>query len=272
MDFSSVFNHISYHAVYDASILEALEYARKNGFAGIQVADETPHLSFENLSPKEVESVGAYARNHGLYVNMHAPDEAASLLQYSRHLQSGIMSYYKALFDFASKVGSRIVTLHVGKISTFRTAITPEYLIPPSDEPFYRRTLNESIREIIDLAEDRFCLCMENYQLDPFILDILSPYVERQEIALCWDLAKTEPPTLEYFLKYSNHVRQVHLHDVCVSPQGTRKSHRNIGTGDLDFIYYLTQLASKDVQDYCIEVRPREAAVESLQTLRKLLC
>ena len=41
---------ISYHAVYDHSILEALYYAKENGFTGIQIAVETPHLSFENLS------------------------------------------------------------------------------------------------------------------------------------------------------------------------------------------------------------------------------
>ena len=47
---NSILDKISYHAVYDKSIVEALEYADANGFSGIQIAVEAPHLSFEKLS------------------------------------------------------------------------------------------------------------------------------------------------------------------------------------------------------------------------------
>ena len=41
---NSILDNISYHAVYDDSILSALEYAKDSGFSGVQVADETPHV------------------------------------------------------------------------------------------------------------------------------------------------------------------------------------------------------------------------------------
>jgi hypothetical protein len=45
-----ILSKVSYHAVYDDSILEALRFAKANGFAGVQVAVETPHLSLDLLS------------------------------------------------------------------------------------------------------------------------------------------------------------------------------------------------------------------------------
>ena len=54
---SVIFKRISYHAVYDDSILDALKFAKNNGFKGIQVGIETPHLSFECLESQEIDSI-----------------------------------------------------------------------------------------------------------------------------------------------------------------------------------------------------------------------
>ena len=43
----NIIKRVSYHAVYDESILGALKFASETGFSGVQVADETNHLSFE---------------------------------------------------------------------------------------------------------------------------------------------------------------------------------------------------------------------------------
>src|SRR3989304_803814 len=97
-----ILERISYHAVYDASVLDALEYAKSNGFAGIQLAVELPHLSFESLSEEQIREVEAFAESNGVYITIHAPDEAASLFQHSRFLREGIRNYYRALFEFAA--------------------------------------------------------------------------------------------------------------------------------------------------------------------------
>jgi sugar phosphate isomerase/epimerase len=62
-------------------------------------------------------------------------------------------------------------------------------------------------------------------------------------------------------------VRQVHLHDI--DTHG--RSHRVVGTGVIDFGHYLKLLRDVDVWDYCIEVRPREKAVESMENLKNIV-
>jgi len=44
-----------------------------------------------------------------------------------------------------------------------------------------------------------------------------------------------------------------------------------IGTGEVDFARYFRVLREADVEDYCIEVRPREKARESLSVLRTIV-
>jgi sugar phosphate isomerase/epimerase len=67
------------------------------------------------------------------------------------------------------------------------------------------------------------------------------------------------------------HIKQVHLSDTKQDKKDTRRRHLVIGTGELDFIEYLNKLSEVDVLDYCIEVRPREKAKESLEVLKKLI-
>ena len=44
-----------------------------------------------------------------------------------------------------------------------------------------------------------------------------------------------------------------------------------LGTGRVDFMRFLPRLAEAGVLDYCIEVRPREKAKESLMNLRAMV-
>ena len=61
-------------------------------------------------------------------------------------------------------------------------------------------------------------------------------------------------------------VHDAYLHDI-----RDGLSHRVVGSGGLDFMHFLPRLAEADVAEYCIEVRPREKADESLVNLRKLI-
>jgi len=263
----TILDRVSYHAVYDTSILDALAYAHQNGFAGIQVAIETPHLSFELLSESQIQEIADYAASHDLYISIHAPDEAVSLFQSSRHLQAGIMQYYEALFSFAEAVSARILAIHAGAMSRFSTDTVPELEFPEEDLPLYQGTFRRNLEEIVRLADGRFMLCVENYAIDRVALDLLTPYLERGDLFLCWDLAKGigRPELEDFFFGNLPWVKQVHLHDL------KHRSHRTIGSGEIDFSRYLGVLKDADVEDFCIEVRPREKAKESLETLKALL-
>jgi sugar phosphate isomerase/epimerase len=268
-----ILDHVSFHAVYDASIMDALEFARDSGFAGVQVAVESPHLAFEQLSEAEIAEIAGFVKSQGTFISIHAPDEVASLFQHSRHLRDGIQNYYRALFDFAATVGARLVTIHIGEMATFRTDTRREMTVPEPDRAIYRQIVTRNLDGLLSLAAERLTICVESYALDEFSLFLLKPYLDDRRLALCWDLAKTwNKPALErFFFSSMDRVKQVHLHDVRTDDRSNQRGHCVIGTGEIDFAYYLNRLSEVDVLDYCIEVRPREKARESLEGLKRVL-
>jgi len=270
---NSILNSISYHAVYDASIREALVYASENGFAGIQIADESPHISFERLSAKQINEVKHAVQEQDVYIVLHASDAAASFFQPNRHLITGIRNYYAALLEFAHKVSAKLVTVHLGEMTSFRTDSQPEYRIPNEDFIFYKKVFLENLDFLLDMNKKQFPICVENYNLEQSTLDMIIPYLERGDIFLCWDIAKSfkKPELEDFFFGHLSWVKQVHLHDQRRNPDGQVRTHCVIGTGEIDFKTYLSVLSKADVQDFCIEVRPREKARESLEILKQII-
>lgn len=269
-----ILERLSYHVVYDESIVEAIEFASGNSFSGIQVAVESPHLSFENLSLADRAGIRRRREELGLRIAIHGPDDVASLLEPSSQIRKGILSYYTDLFAFASDIGAILTTIHIGHPTVYPTDTIPETRFPEVDIRYYRTTLEENLQSLVALARGRGYICIENYLLEDFILQVLAKYIRESKLGLCWDIAKTynrdgsinEP--LQYYMKENLFaVRQVHLHDL----DSKGRSHRVVGTGVIDFGYYLELLKDVDVLDYCIEVRPREKAIESLENLKRIV-
>ena len=260
-----ILDRISYYAVYDESILDALRYARDNGFTGVQMDAQSPHLSFERLSDSDCREIREFVAQNSLRLIVHTPEDNVSLYETSRFLRAGILSYYEALFDFAEKAGSQIVTFHLGNLATWKTDTQPFQAQPAADIPIYHESLKSNIERLIEMADRRFVLCLENFKLTA--LEMLQSFLDDGRLFLCWDLAKTEGPEFEAFMwKNLAHIRQVHLHDI-----RDGRSHRVVGTGEIDFMRFLPRLGEAEVMDYCIEVRPREKALESLENLKRLL-
>jgi sugar phosphate isomerase/epimerase len=210
---------------------------------------------------------------NNLYITVHAPDETASLFQPSRFLREGILNYYRALFEFAIKVKALLVTIHIGQMTAFPTDTVRELTVPEEDRAIYREVARQNIDKLLDFTSGYFTLCIENYALDQFSLLLLRSYLDEHKIALCWDISKSwnNPVFERFFFSGVEHVKQVHLHDIRQDDRGKERSHRVIGTGEIDFPYYLNRLSEVDVLDYCIEVRPREKAKESLLALKQTL-
>ena len=274
-DLTPILDKVTYHAVYDESTMEALRYARGNGFAGVQVAVEAPHLAFEDLSGAECDEIAGFCAGEGMRVSVHAPDYACSLFEVNRHLREGIFRYFRALLDFAERIGSELITLHLGTMATFGTDTVPRRTLPEVDAMLYRRALRENLARLIDLADGRVLLCVENVGLDEPAMEALQEHLDSGRLHLCWDLAKTYTGSQrcneeleEYYWRNISHIRQIHIHDVGGGPS---YSHYVIGTGRVDFMHFLPRLAKGNVEEYCIEVRPREKAVESLASLRGII-
>jgi sugar phosphate isomerase/epimerase len=271
---SYILAKISYHAVYDESIIEALRFALDTGFTGVQAAIETPHLSFVRLRDQEIDEVRSFRGQHGLRLILHAHDETASLWESNRHLREGIRTYYRALIEFARRVGAQMVTIHLGSPALYGTDTEPRRMLPDIDQRLYREALVENLDFLAEASSGGPLVCIENERLNPIARGVLQGYLERGAFGLCWDLAKMYNRDMEidsalerYFWDNARYVRQVHLHDRI--PDGS--SHRVIGTGMIDFRGYLERLSGYDIVDYCIEVRPRDKAKESLERLKRLV-
>ena len=268
-----ILNHISYHAVYDSSILDSIEFASRNGFSGVQIAIESPHLSFENINSKEILEIRKKSNKLGISITLHGPDDVASLMNTNPSIRKGILSYYARLFDFAKKINANLVTIHAGAPAIFPTDTTPSEMLPKNDIQYYKKAFEENLKDVIKLAEGKTHVCIENYLLYDFILEVIQKYLSRNEISLCWDIPKTynkdgsvNQEIMNFFMKNLSAVRQIHLHSI-----RDGHSHKVIKPGFIDFCYYFNLLKNVDVWDYCIEVRPREKAVESLKNLKEIL-
>lgn len=268
-----ILNKVTYHAVYDKSIMDALQYAHTNGFAGVQVAVEAPHLSFERLDDRECEEINQRRQAFNLRISLHPPDHTCSLFETSEALTRGIRDYYRNLFAFAQKTGAEIVVLHLGTIPSFLTDTQIPRRSPELSLPAHRRALHDNLQRLIELADGRIVLAVENFHFEPTTLEVLESLLAHGAVSLCWDLAKTYDKSLnlnadleEFFWRNLAHVRQVHLHDI-----RTGGSHKVVGTGGVDFMRFLPRLAQANVLEYCIEVRPREKALESLNNLKQII-
>ena len=268
-----ILTKVTYHAVYDASILDALVYAHAHGFAGVQVAVEAPHLRFDLLHNEARAEIAAFREANGLTLSLHGPDDVASLFESHPGLIRGVFSYFEDLFGFAEEVGASIITFHPGAMTQWGTDASPRMLRPEEDEDLYIAAFRSNLDRLIRLAADRFTLCIENYKLEPLLRDAIQERLDSDRLALCWDLPKTylsrgepDPALEEYFWDNLRHVRQVHLHDLRPG-----QSHCVIGTGTVDFMHFLPRLADANVAEYCIEVRPREKALESLNVLAEMV-
>jgi sugar phosphate isomerase/epimerase len=264
----NLLGRVSYHAVFDESILDALRYARAHGFAGVQVAVEAPHLSLDELTDARCSRIASFCKRHGLFVSLHGPDKAASLFAASRPLREGVFGYFAEVFERAERMGAARIVLHVGTMPAFGTAPRPGRALPETDRDCLCRVLEANLRRLVELAAGRFTLCVENVGFSEPVMATLGPLLDGRRLALCWDLPKgrNDAAVQAFYWRNLRHVRQVHLHDVVDG-----LSHEVLGTGTMDFGSYLPRLAAADVQEYCIEVRPREQALASLIALKGLL-
>jgi len=271
----------TYHAVYDDAIMDALRYARTNGFAGVQFAVDVPTLSHERLSAAQRDAVGRYREEYNLTISLRT---SISLTQTSPAVLAGVFEYYKGLFQFAEDVSAAAVVLPLGTLPAFPTDTDPRLDYPPQSQTAWTANLDANLRRLINLAAMRFTLAVEPVRLARPVVDVLTPLLGDAGLSLCWDLPRTyrraphlpvyedarqweiDPAAETFFVKHLRHVRHARLHDL----RG-RQAHRVIGTGEVDVPRFLHRLTDANVREFTLDVRPREKALESLQNLKKLL-
>lgn len=273
-NYTSIENRLSYHAVYDDSIAAALHWAATNGFRGVQIPVQVPHFRVLELSQSECDEIEYLQRVRGLHLTLHAHDDNVSLFETDLRLRQGILEYYRKVFAAARRLHALLVTIHLGAPPRFPTAGSTGRKQPEQDLRSWSRAATENLQGLVEISRGEPLICVENFSFTPDVQAVLQPFLDREELALCWDIAKCYDRKLnldteqeEFVLRNGEHVMQVHLHDIDVEG----RSHRVIGTGVIDFAGHLQKLAEHNVLDFCIEVRPRESARASLEALKQML-
>ena len=275
MEWNRIFDRMSYHVVYDDTIADALEYASSHGFSGVQIATSVPHLALESMDGEELAKIKKRSTELGIRINLHAPDELT--LTHTQHrVNDAIMSYYSGLIGIAQGLGAQIITVHPGALAAYPEDAAPYKKRPEKDTEAYAEIFDDNLKRLAAMAEEKVHICIENLDLEGPTMNALEKHIKNTDLALCWDLPKmysyngddvsVKTETQEFLFRNLKRIRQVHLHSIA-----NGKSHRVIQKGAIDFRQYLSMLKDVDVLDYCIEVRPREKAVESLSNLKKML-
>lgn len=267
--FKKIRSRIGYHVVYDESIVDAIDYASKNGFASIQVDLTMPKFFPERYRRTSRQQIRGHAKKRNIEITLHLPGEDFSLQTLHPKIRSAIVERIKEVIDFADDVRATRVTIHPGTVPVFSMPGLGDVPITKQYPDLHKEALESALRELSRYAKGKTCLCIENSPFSKIVMDVLDKLLSEEEnIFLAWDIAKTynrdgslKADVEEFFLKHLDKVRECHLHD-----RSEEGPHDVIGKGKIDFVRYLNLLGDSDV-GYTIEVRPREIALHCLQII-----
>jgi sugar phosphate isomerase/epimerase len=98
---------IGYHAVYDESYADALEFAASKGFDCVQFDLNVPHFSLHRLSAGERSRIRDLAARLGLRLSFHAPGDDVSLFTDHPGIRDAVLRHFAEIVGIAEEVGAR---------------------------------------------------------------------------------------------------------------------------------------------------------------------
>ncbi|MFW9976888.1 MAG: TIM barrel protein [Candidatus Thorarchaeota archaeon] len=262
--------------IYDKSLEDALQYASKSDWTGIVPDIGVPHFSPEKISQKSRKKLHELSESLGIEWGFHAPGDDISLYTTYSPIRSAIMSYFKEVIDLARDLSNTMtnVVIHPGRPPSFRKAGDTEDAYVNENFSIYETTLFENLLELIEYARPNVNIALENNGWSPLIRHSIPSLIARG-MRLCLDIPKLYDTSLKLkkddwrlFQQFSETIEVVHIHDY-IPELG---SHQLLGSGKIDFSESLNLFSRMEhPPQYVFEVRPREAATESLIRLDRVL-
>jgi sugar phosphate isomerase/epimerase len=266
--FERIRSRLGYHVVYDKSIVDAINFASKNGFAFIQIDLAMPKFFPEKYDQNARKEIREYAERKKIDLTLHVSGEDFSLQTLHSRIRFAIIDRIKEFMDFAQDIHAIRITIHLGTIPVFTMPGKGDVQISEQYPDLHREVLEGTLRELSSYAKEKTVLCVENALFNKIVMEVLDTLFLKEGVFLTWDIAKTyrQDGSLiveveDFFLKHLDKVRECHLHD-----RTEKGSHEILGRGKIDFIRYLNLLGDWNI-DYTIEVRPRERALTCLRII-----
>lgn len=269
-------NNRAYHVIYDGSLMDAVQYAAKNDWTSVVPDIGVPAFSPDKISSEERARLREMSRELSIGWGFHAAGDNISLFSTYPPIRTGIIQYFKQTINLAREIstGPTNVVIHAGTPPKFKKARNQPGNFNEMHRDFYAQTLRENITTLIEHAFPHVKIVIENTGWNSLIRDVIRSLLPKG-LKLCLDIPKLYGPGFKileedwnFIKEHKGFIEVVHIHDI----DPTLGSHQVIGEGILDFERYLRFLSEIQTKpQYVFEVRPREAAHESLLKLGRLL-
>jgi sugar phosphate isomerase/epimerase len=266
----------AYHVIYDASLRDALAYAKEHNWTEIVPDLGVPRFFHTEYSEDDRAELRANSKTLNIEWGFHAPGDDVSFFTAYPPIRESILSYFREIIDFARSVsnGQTNIVVHCGKIPSYHKSPGYAPSFRQEHHEFYREVFYENLHSLIEYGGQDVSIVLENISWNPLVLEVIDDLVPKG-LKLCLDIPKLFTHELHLieadwrtFQKQKSAIEVVHLHDM----SSKLKSHLIIGSGSIDFEEFLRFLSEIDRSlQYVMEVRPREAANESLQVFEELL-
>jgi hypothetical protein len=266
----------AYHVIYDKSLLDALNYASEHDWTGIVPDFNVPRFSPNRFSSADRAKLLEISTLLNIEWGFHAPADDISLYITHSPIQKAIVEYMKQIIDFARDVSwnKTNLVIHAGKPPSFKQAGDTIDKFTEIHSDVYANALESTILELVDYAHPNVAVSIENHAWNSLTRKVVRNLIPRG-LKLCLDIAKLYKSSQNLidddwmiFNENSESIEVVHVHDWMNGLQ----SHQIVGKGTIDFQQSLRLLSSLEKPaQYVFEVRPREAAQESLHRFGVLL-
>ena len=269
-------NSRAYHVIYDDSLTDAVKYAAENNWTSIVPDIGVPAFSPERISSEERTKLREMSRDLSIGWGFHAAGDNVSLFSTYPPIRAGIMQYFKQTINLAREIstGPTNVVVHTGAPPKFKQARGKLGNFSVIHRDTYAQAFRENLTELIEHAFPHVKIVLENTGWTPLIRDVVKQLLPTG-LKLCLDIPKLYGPGFKIIEEDWNFIQEhkgvievVHIHDI----DPTLGSHQVVGEGVVDFERYLRFLGGlPNKPHYVFEVRPREAAHESLLSIGRLL-
>lgn len=247
-----------------SSIVDAIEFASKNGFATVEINLNMPEFFPERYDKQEREHIKKFAKYNNISLTFHGPEDI-NLCSMQRLVAETGVTRLKECIDFASELGGERFTFHIGDSVKF-TMVDGSIYVEDYYKDKFEVLLNNSFKEVVDYAKDKIIICAENTGYFSSVKRYAIKQLLGKGLYLTWDMGHSflKKEQQEFMIENCEYVRNVHIHDV----KG-KKDHSIIGEGDVDFKHFMSFVEKNDAY-YIIEVRPKEAALESYKNIKEI--
>lgn len=262
--------------IYDDSLEDAIRYAAENDWNGIVPDIGVPTFSPDKISTEERARLKDLSHELSIEWGFHAPGDDVSLFTTYPPVREGILKYFKQLINLARELSVKPtnVVIHAGTPPSFRKAGVQMDGFSDTHLETYTTTLRENLTELIEHARPHVNVVLENVNWTPLVCDVLQRLFPTG-LKLCLDIPKLFEENFRmnesdwnFFQQHKGAIEVVHIHD----SHPVLKSHQIVGEGVLDFEKVLRLLEGLPTKpQYVFEVRPREAAHQSLLNIGRLM-